>query len=127
MALLMMLIGNQLLLSFLSPYENKLFYDFNIFGKFSVMHLVMLAIVGTAAVINLKINITYHKLEASDGFPQFNERFFEQEMDIRQGRIKDPYQQMIDDRRRTASDTMTDIGSIPAAGKTDSSGGMDEL
>ena len=126
-ALLMMLIGNQLLLTFLSPYENKLFYDFNIFGKFSVMHLVMLAIVGTAAVINLKINITYHKLEASDGFPQFNERFFEQEMDIRQGKIKDPYQQMIDDRRKTASDTMTDIGSIPAAGGHDSSDSMDEL
>ncbi|WP_303836373.1 hypothetical protein [Ruminococcus flavefaciens] len=126
-ALLMILIGNQLLLTFLSPYENKLFYDFNIFGKFSVMHLVMLAIVGTAAVINLKINVSYHKLEAADGFPQFNERFFEQEMDIRQGKIKDPYQQMIDDRRKTASDTMSDVGSIPAAGGHDSSGSMDEL
>ena len=108
-ALIGVLVINQLLLMFLSPYENKLFYDFNIFGKFSIMHFVLLAIVGTAAVINLKINITYHKLEEADGFPQFNERFFEQEMDIRQGKIKDPYQQMIDDRKRTASDSMSDV------------------
>ena len=73
------------------------------------MHLVLLAIVGTAAVINLKINITYHKLEEADGFPQFNERFFDQEMDIKQYGIKDPYQQMIDDRKRTASDSMSDV------------------
>ncbi|SFW28771.1 hypothetical protein [Ruminococcus flavefaciens] len=109
MALIGVLVINQLLLMFLSPYENKLFYDFNIFGKFSIMHLVLLAIVGTAAVINLKINITYHKLEEADGFPQFNERFFDQEMDIKQYGIKDPYQQMIDDRKRTASDSMSDV------------------
>lgn len=127
MVLIGVLIANQLLLTFLSPYENKLFYDFNIFGKFSMMHLVLLAIVGTAAVINLKINMTYHKLEAADGFPQFNERFFEQEMDIRQGKIKDPYQQMIDDRKRTASDTMTDVGSIPAANDSGNFGGMNSI
>ena len=109
MVLIGVLVINQLLLMFLTPYENKLFYDFNIFGKFSVMHLVLLAIVGTAAVINLKINADYHKLEAADGFPQFNERFFEQEMDIRQYGIKDPYQQILDDRKRTASDAMADI------------------
>ena len=109
MALIGVLVINQLLLMFLSPYENKLFYDFNIFGKFSIMHLVLLAIVGTAAVINLKINITYHKLEEADGFPQFNERFFDQEMDIKQYGIKDPYQQMIDDRKRSASDSMSDV------------------
>ncbi|WP_303803783.1 hypothetical protein [Ruminococcus flavefaciens] len=109
MVLIGVLVINQLLLMFLSPYENKLFYDFNIFGKFSIMHLVLLVIVGTAAVINLKINITYHKLEEADGFPQFNERFFDQEMDIKQYGIKDPYQQMIDDRKRTASDSMSDV------------------
>ena len=109
MVLIGVLVINQLLLMFLSPYENKLFYDFNIFGKFSIMHLVLLAIVGTAAVINLKINITYHKLEEADGFPQLNERFFDQEMDIKQYGIKDPYQQMIDDRKRTASDSMSDV------------------
>ena len=32
MALIGVLVMNQLLLMFLSPYENKLFYDFNIFG-----------------------------------------------------------------------------------------------
>ena len=104
-----LLVFNQLLLGFLSPYENRLFYDFNIFGKFSLMHIVLLAIVVTAAVINLKINVDYHKLEEADGFPQFNMRFFEQEMDIIQSGIKDPYQQMMDDRKRNASDSMADI------------------
>jgi hypothetical protein len=33
MALIGVLVMNQLLLMFLSPYENKLFYDFNIFGS----------------------------------------------------------------------------------------------
>jgi hypothetical protein len=95
------------------------------------MHLVLLAIVSTAAVINLKINITYHKLEEADGFPQLNERFFEQEMDIRQYGIKNPYQQMIDDRKRTASDSMSDV-TIPQnspdghIGET-KQGSMDEL
>lgn len=131
MVLIGVLVINQLLLMFLSPYENKLFYDFNIFGKFSIMHLVLLAIVGTAAVINLKINITYHKLEEADGFPQFNERFFDQEMDIKQYGIKDPYQQMIDDRKRTASDSMSDVvlpQSSPDGHIADAKqGSMDEL
>ncbi|WP_028514179.1 hypothetical protein [Ruminococcus flavefaciens] len=131
MALIGVLVMNQLLLMFLSPYENKLFYDFNIFGKFSMIHLVLLAIVGTAAVINLKINVTYHKLEEADGFPQFNERFFDQEMDIRQYGIKNPYQQMIDDRKRTASDSMSDV-TIPQNSPDDHIGetkqdSMDEL
>lgn len=128
MLLIGLLVGNQLLLSFLSPYENKLFYDFDIFGKFSMMHLVLLIVCGTAAVINLKINIDYHKLEEADGFPQFSERFFEQEMDIRQGKIKDPYQQMIDDRKRTASDTMSDVV-IPQSNTDAESiqGTMDEI
>ena len=69
---LILLIGlivlNQLLLMFLSPYENKLFYDFDIFSKFSLMHMVLLAVIVTTAVINLRMNVIYHKLEESDGF-----------------------------------------------------------
>ncbi|MCR5600437.1 MAG: hypothetical protein K6G33_06845 [Ruminococcus sp.] len=111
MALLVLVILflNQLLLMFLSPYENSMFHKFNIFHKCAVIHLVLLVICGAAAVINLKINIQYHKLEASDGFPHFNERFFDQEMDTQQSKIKDPYQDKIDRNRKYSSDEMTDI------------------
>lgn len=124
---ILIMVGNQLLLSFLSPYENKLFYDFDIFNKCALLHLVLLGFVVTAAVINLKLNITYHKLEAADGFPQFNERFFDQEMDRKQYGIKNPYQQAIDERKKTASDTMLDLGSIPLERENGSGGGMDSI
>lgn len=103
------LIVNQLLLMFLSPYENSMFHKFEIFHKCSIIHFVLLAICGTAAVINLKTNIRYHKLEECEGFPHFNERFFDQEMDRQQSKIKDPYQDKMDTRIRHSSDEMTDI------------------
>jgi len=111
MALLVIIIlsVNQLLLIFLSPYENSMFHKFNIFHKCSIIHMILLVICGVAAFINLKINVQYHKLEESDGFPQFNERFFDQEMDKRQSEIKDPYQDKIDRNSKYSSDSMTDI------------------
>jgi hypothetical protein len=103
------LLTNQLLLGFLSPYENSLFHHFDIFHKCSIIHFILLLICSIAAIINLKINVQYHKLEASDGFPHFNERFFDQEMDKQQSKIKDPYQDKIDKNRKYSSDAMTDI------------------
>ena len=119
--------ANQFLLWIISPYENKLFHDFQVLTKCFWIHLVLFCIVGTAALINLKVNMTYHKLEGCDGFPHFNERFFDQEMDRHQYGIKDPYQQKVDNFQRTASDEMSDIvlpDSIPNSG---SSGTMDEI
>ncbi|SEH57097.1 hypothetical protein SAMN02910265_01538 [Ruminococcus flavefaciens] len=119
--------ANQLLLWVISPYENRLFHDFKVLTKCFWIHLVLFVIVGTAALINLKVNMTYHKLETCDGFPHFNERFFDQEMDRHQYGIKDPYQQKVDNFQRTASDEMSDIvlpDSIPNSG---SSGTMDEI
>jgi hypothetical protein len=126
MALLVIMIlgANQLLLWVISPYENKLFHDFKVLTKCFWIHLILFIIVGTAAFINLKINMTYHKLEASDGFPHFNERFFDQEMDRHQMGIKDPYQQRLDDRKKNSSDEMSDI-SLPDI--SESSGTMDEI
>ncbi|MCR4795937.1 MAG: hypothetical protein K5898_12380 [Ruminococcus sp.] len=122
------LTANQLLLWVISPYENKLFHDFKVLTKCFWFHLVLFIIVGTAAFINLKINMTYHKLEACDGFPHFNERFFDQEMDRHQRDIKDPYQQKIDSLKRSAADEMSDI-SLPESpcGLSDSSRTMDEI
>jgi hypothetical protein len=57
----------------------------------------------------MKINIQYHKLEECEGFPHFNERFFEQEMDKKQSEIKDPYQDKMDKRSRYSSNEMTDV------------------
>jgi hypothetical protein len=119
--------ANQLLLWVISPYENKLFHDFKVLTKCFWIHLVLFTIVGTAALINLKINMIYHKLENCDGFPHFNERFFDQEMDRHQFGIKDPYQQKVDNFQKTASNEMSDIilpESIPVS---DSSGTMDEI
>lgn len=103
------LIVNQLLLMFLSPYENNLFHKFDIFHKCSIVHFILLVICTVAAVINMKINLNYHKLETCDGFPHFNERFFDQEMDKKQSEIKDPYQDKIDRNKKYSSDAMTDI------------------
>ncbi|EWM52908.1 hypothetical protein [Ruminococcus flavefaciens] len=111
--LFIVLFTNQFLLVKLAPYEDAGFFKFRIMGKCSVGHLIILLIIGSVAVLNFITNMTYHKLEEADGFPQFNERFFDQEMDIRQSRIKDPFQAEMERRQRTASDSMADI-SLPS-------------
>ena len=86
-----------------------MFFHFDIFHKCALIHMVLLIICGSAAVINMKINIQYHKLEECEGFPHFNERFFDQEMDKKQSKIKDPYQDKMDKRSRYSSNEMTDV------------------
>lgn len=103
------LFTNQLLLGFLSPYENSMFHKFEIFHKCAMIHMILLIICGSAAIINMKINVQYHKLEECDGFPHFNERFFDQEMDKQQSKIQDPYKYKKDMRSRHSSDEMTDV------------------
>ncbi|WP_028519487.1 hypothetical protein [Ruminococcus flavefaciens] len=100
----------QLILFVVAPLEPQGIFKFNIAGKCGWLHLIMALIEGSLAVWNMVTNIAYHKLEEADGFPHFNERFFEQEMDIRGSAIKDPYQQKLEDRMRTASDAMNDAG-----------------
>lgn len=100
----------QVALFVLAPKEPQGIFKFNIAGKCSWIHLVMAVIEGSLAAWNIFTNITYHKLEEADGFPQFNERFFEQEMDKRGSAIKDPYQLELERRMRTASDAMSDVG-----------------
>lgn len=128
---IVILLVNQLLLVFLSPYENSMFHKFHVFHKCAIIHLILLIICGTAALINLKINVQYHKLEESDGFPQFNERFFDQEMDKRQSAIKDPYQDKIDRNSKYSSEAMTDIDfddkKYTEYPKSEGSGTMDSI
>ena len=119
--------ANQFLLWVISPYENKLFHDFRVLTKCFWIHLVMFIIVGIAAVINLKINMTYHKLETCDGFPHFNERFFDQEMDRHQYDIKDPYQEKIDSLKRSNPNEMSEISLPDSLPETGRSGTMDEI
>ena len=108
----------QLTLWKLAPYEPQSLFKFNIISKCFWIHLIFALIIAAVAVFNIFTNITYHKLEAADGFPHFNERMFDQEMDRRQYGIKDPYQQQMEERMRTASDTMSDIGMPDAAPKS---------
>lgn len=121
------LAANQLLLWLISPYENKLFHDFRVLTKCFWIHLVLFVIVGTAALVNLKVNMIYHKLETCDGFPHFNERFFDQEMDRHQYGIKDPYQEKIDSLKRQNSNEMSDLVIPESIPDSDSSGTMDEI
>ncbi|WP_295067772.1 hypothetical protein [Ruminococcus sp.] len=119
--------ANQFLLWIISPYENKLFHDFQVLTKCFWIHLVLFVIVGTAALINLKVNMTYHKLENCDGFPHFNERFFDQEMDRHQYGIKDPYQEKIDSLKRHNPNEMSDLVLPDSITDSGSSGTMDEI
>ncbi len=56
-------------------------------------------------------NKEYHYLEKQFGFPYFNERFEEQNLDKRQREIKDEYQQNYERLMKTSSSDMTDITS----------------
>lgn len=57
-------------------------------------------------------NKEYHYLENQFGFPYFNERFEEQNIDTRQREIKDEYQQNYERYMKTSSSDMSDIGSV---------------
>lgn len=56
-------------------------------------------------------NKEYHYLENQFGFPYFNERFEEQNIDTRQREIKDEYQQNYERYMKTSSSDMSDISS----------------
>lgn len=57
-------------------------------------------------------NKEYQYLENQFGFPYFNERFEEQNIDTRQREIKDEYQQNYERYMKTSSSDMSDIGSV---------------
>ena len=63
------------------------------------------------SVVTSVANKQYHYLENQFGFPYFNERFEEQNLDKRQRDIKDEYQQNYERLIKTSSPDMTDINS----------------
>lgn len=63
------------------------------------------------SVVTATANKKYHYLENQFGFPYFNERFEEQNFDIRQREIKDEYQQNYERLMKNSSSDMTDIDS----------------
>ena len=103
---------NQLILSIFKHFANGeylKYFKFDSIGYTSRIHLVLLAIILLIAAINMKTNRTFHELEEADGYPQFNERFFDQNMDSKQMAIQDPYQQRFDSLKRTSSDHMSEL------------------
>lgn len=54
-------------------------------------------------------NKKYHYLEQQEGFPYFNERFEKQKSDSIQYKIKDPYQQRLEEIQKNSSDSMDEI------------------
>ena len=103
---------NQLILSIFKNYANGeylKYFKFDSIGYTSRIHLLLLVIILITAAINMKTNRTFHELETADGYPHFNERFFEQDMDSRQMNIQDPYQEKFDRLKQTAADQMTEL------------------
>ena len=103
--LLMLNLGNLAFLCVL--WGHKFFHRiplaFAVFLLYSIAALVL-------GGVNMKANITYHWLEEQPGFPLFNERAEEQRFDRIQRGIKDQFQQEMERRMKTASDSMSDLG-----------------
>ena len=103
---------NQLILSVFKKYANGeylKYFKFDSIGYTSKIHLVLLAVILIIAAVNMKTNRTFHELEEADGYPHFNERFFDQNMNSKQIAIQDPYQQRFDSLKRTSSDHMSEL------------------
>ncbi len=85
------------------------------------------------SLATISVNKEYHYLEKQFGFPYFNERFEEQNLDKRQREIKDDYQQNYERLMKTSSSDMTDINSavrtVDLTKKSDSvqTGTMDDI
>lgn len=73
----------------------------------SVYSLLCIAV----SVANIRANVKYHWLEQQEGFPQFSERFYEQQEDKFQRGIMDQYEQEVSRLKKTSADAMTDVGS----------------
>ena len=103
---------NQIILIIFKRYANGeylKYFKFDSIGYTSRIHLLLMIIILIIVLVNLKTNMTFHKLEQEDGYPHFNERFFEQNMKSRQMAIKDPYQQQFEKLKLTAADQMTEL------------------
>ena len=106
MILLIMLNAADLLLMFVllrHHFFQRLMVGFWVFTVYSAGAIVL-------AVICLRANITYHYLEQQPGFPLFNERAEEQRFNKIQRGIKDEFQQEMERRMKTATDSMSDLG-----------------
>ena len=125
---------NQIILSVFSRYANGeylKYFRFDSIGYTSRIHLLLLVVILIIAAVNMKTNRTFHELETADGYPHFNERFFEQDMDSRQMNIRDPYQEKFDSLKKTASDHMSELpspgGKLGDHAAADSKGYMDNV
>lgn len=74
------------------------------------------------SIATASVNKEYHYLEKQFGFPYFNERFEEQNLDTRQRDIKDEYQQNYERYMKNSSPDMNDIDSaVPSIDLTEKS------
>lgn len=103
---------NQVILIIFKRYANGeylKYFKFDSVGYTSRIHLGLLLIILIIVAVNMKTNIIFHKLEEEDGYPNFNERFFEQDMTSRQLKIRDPYQEKVESLKKTASEEMSEL------------------
>jgi len=103
---------NQIILSIFKHYANGeylKYFKFDSIGYTTKIHMVLLIIILIIVFVNMKTNIVFHKLEEADGYPHFNERFFEQNMNSIQFAIKDPYKEQFEKLKQTATNEMTEL------------------
>lgn len=80
----------------------------NIFLNDNINSLIF-AVSVVLSIATASVNKEYHYLEKQFGFPYFNERFEEQNLDTRQRAIKDEYQQNYERLLKNSSSEMDDI------------------
>jgi hypothetical protein len=106
---------NQLILHVLQRYTKGVYLKYFTFHSVKYcakIHLGVLIIILLACALNMYTNITYHKLEKADGFPNFSIIHFEQEKNSIQLGIKDPYRVIMEEKMKSASDTMADVTAV---------------
>ncbi len=64
------------------------------------------------SALNIKANLTYHFLEEQYGFPHFNERFAQQDVDIFQDKILDRFTINMREIQKNSSDSMDDLPTV---------------
>ena len=79
-----------------------------------VVYVVYMFLTLGASVAGMKANIKYHWLEGQEGFPLFNERFYDYDQQSKDWDENNPYKALSEQRKLTASDHMSEVPELPA-------------
>lgn len=106
------LAANQIILGIARKYVNGVMFVFFSFRSVDYcfwIHFVVFVVCGVLAVINLFVNRKFRWLEQQVGYPYFNIRYIEQNIDSQQNKIGRAFQSEYERMKRTETDQMSDI------------------